>query len=264
MIRSKLNPRKQYLQIALNSTLNEAAAIISQLPISDRIIIEAGTPLIKQYGISAITQLRDWWSARLSGLPLFKSPESNEFPVGLKMIIDAFKDAKNKTKSFPAKNNYNLSPYIVADLKTMDRGQTEVELAAQAGASAAVALGVAPLPTLENFIAACENNGLDSMIDMMNVEFALSVLRKLKKLPQVVIIHRGVDEESFKKPIPYHEITRIKGQFDILLSLAGGDTIREVQAAVFNDANIVVVWKSFYQKTNDTAQLSENFLKEIR
>ena len=47
---SKLNPKKKYLQVALNSTLGEARKIINSLPVSDRIIIEAGTPLIKRYG----------------------------------------------------------------------------------------------------------------------------------------------------------------------------------------------------------------------
>ena len=45
---TKLNPKKHYLQVALNSTLEDAREIISQLPISDRIILEAGTPFIKK------------------------------------------------------------------------------------------------------------------------------------------------------------------------------------------------------------------------
>lgn len=221
----KLDRKKHYLQIALNSTLDEAAKIIAQLPASDRIIIEAGTPLIKAYGTQAISQIKYWWESRLVG---------------------------------------QGSAYVVADLKTMDRGRTEVELAAQAGASAAIALGTAPLATLNAFIEACQEMHLDAMIDMMNVEFALSILRQLKKLPQVVIVHRGVDEETAKAPIPYHEIARIKGQYDVFIALAGGDTIQEVQRAIFNDADIVVVWKSFYQSTNETAKLAEEFLKEIR
>ena len=63
---SKLNPKKRYLQIALNSTLEEAHKIISHLPISDRIIIEAGTPLIKQYGENGIRQIREWYEQRLT------------------------------------------------------------------------------------------------------------------------------------------------------------------------------------------------------
>ena len=47
---SKLSSKKRYLQIALNSTIEEAYKIIPQLPVSDRILIEAGTPFIKRYG----------------------------------------------------------------------------------------------------------------------------------------------------------------------------------------------------------------------
>jgi bifunctional enzyme Fae/Hps len=148
----------------------------------------------------------------------------------------------------------------------MDRGATEVEITKRAGANAAVALGHAPIETLDAFIANCQKAGLDSMIDMMNVDFPLSILRELRELPTVVILHRGVDEEEFnkEKEIPYHEIARIKSECDILIAIAGGDTSQEVQSAAFNDADIVVVWKSFYKSSADAAKLAEEFLKEIR
>ena len=82
-----LDRKKRYLQVALNSTLDEARAIVSQLPKNDRIIIEAGTPLIKRYGTDAIRQL-----------------------------------------------SY-LHPYVVADVKTIDRGATEVSICKNTGAS---------------------------------------------------------------------------------------------------------------------------------
>ena len=104
------------------------------------------------------------------------------------------------------------------------------------------------------------------MIDMMNVDFPLSVIRALKTPPAVVILHRGVDEEKFnrEKQIPLHEIRRVKGNYDILIAIAGGDTTREVQRSVFNDADIVVVWKAVYQSTAETAAIVEGFLKEIK
>jgi 3-keto-L-gulonate-6-phosphate decarboxylase len=49
-----------------------------------------------------------------------------------------------------------------------------------------------------------------------------------------------------------------------MISVAGGDTIREVQRAIFNDADIVVVWKEFYRSTENTANLAREFLKEIK
>ncbi|MDP2630937.1 MAG: orotidine 5'-phosphate decarboxylase / HUMPS family protein, partial [Candidatus Uhrbacteria bacterium] len=197
---SQLDHKKSYLQIALNSTLEEARKIIFSLPKSDRIIIEAGTPLIKQYGVQGIRAIRGWADTRFGTSP--------------------------------------TSPYIVADMKTMDRGETEVLLAKNGGANAVIALGCSSTETLNAFIENCENNGMDAMIDMMDVEFPLSVLRSLKKIPPVVLLHRGVDEERFnkEKQIPLYEIRRIKGNYNIMISIAGGDTLREVQSSVFNDA----------------------------
>jgi len=107
---------------------------------------------------------------------------------------------------------------------------------------------------------------MDSMIDMMNVEYPLAILDQLKERPTVVILHRGVDEERFnrEKQIPLHEIRRIKSRYDIMIAVAGGDTVREAQRAIFNDADIVVIWKSVFQETSDTIKLVEDFLKEIR
>jgi hypothetical protein len=66
----KLNPKKRYLQIALNNTLTEAKRIIEQLPTDERIIVEAGTPLIKRYGEEGIRLIKDWYTRHLTGQSL--------------------------------------------------------------------------------------------------------------------------------------------------------------------------------------------------
>lgn len=221
-----LDRKKKYLQIALNSTPEEGEEIISQLPSSDRIIIEAGTPLIKAYGVDGIYRLKNAWQLQ----------------------VNAF------------------NTYIVADTKCMDRGKTEVQIAKDGGANAATVLGAAPIETINYFISACNDLGLDSMIDTIGMNQPFKILRRLKKLPTVVILHRGADEEAFdkNKPIPYLQINKIRSSFNTMISIAGGDTIREVQRAIFNDANIVVVWKNFYSPVSNTGQLAEEFLKEIK
>ncbi|MDI6882855.1 MAG: hypothetical protein QMC93_00030 [Patescibacteria group bacterium] len=264
---SKLSSRKRYLQIALNSTLEEAYKIIAQVPISDRILIEAGTPLIKRYGEKGIRQIKQWYEQRIWGQTLEPTTSTAGSGSLLSLLLKAA--VKNYSQPKITKKpllNSEIIPYVVADLKMMDRGETEVEIAARAGADAAVALGHSPIESLNAFIQKCEGLGLDAMVDMMNVEFPLSILRQLKKLPRVVILHRGVDEERFnkEKQIPLHEIRRIKSNYDILIAIAGGDTLKEAQRAIFNDADIVVVWKSFLQSSSDTATLAEQFLKEVK
>jgi len=218
---ARLEKRKKYLHIALNNSLGEALSIIQQLPSSDRILIEVGTPMIKQYGTVAIERVKKWVAP---------------------------------------------GTYIVADNKCADLASREVEMMAKAGANASTCLGVAPIETIDSFIEECQKYNIDSMIDMMNVEDSLSVLKKLKKLPNVVILHRGVDETEITKgkQIPLYQIKQIKGNYNIMVAVAGGDTIKEVQSALFNDADIVVVWKNFYQVSGDTALLANDFLKEIK
>lgn len=220
-----LSKKKKYLQIAFNSNLQDAYYIISRLPVSDRIIYEAGTPLIKQYGMSAVTSLRSY-----------------------------------------AQRFGNVNPYIVADMKTMDRAETEVSMVVQSGASAVIGLGQAPVETINSFIDSCKKNGADSMVDMMNVDYPINVLRKLRKPPDVVLLHRGVDEQTFRpdKPIPYIQINKVLSSYNVRISIAGGDTSREVQRAIFNGADIVVVWREFYTANNDTTRLVTEFLKEIK
>ncbi len=259
-----LDKKQHYLQIALNSTLTEAQNIISQLPLDKRIIIEAGTPLIKNYGVRGIRNIRTWWEQRVFG---YNIPEIKDHSLaGILMPLLAEKLSGVQKKKLPENKETVFTPYIVADLKCMDRGAREVEIAKEGGANAVTALGQAPIETLNAFVQKCEAYNLDSMIDMMNVEFPLSVLRQLKKLPQVVILHRGVDEETdnLEKEIPFHEIQRIKSNYDIIIAVAGGDDFQEVQRAIFNDADIVVVWKSFYSGTAETAALAKKFLENIR
>ena len=221
----KLNKNYKYLQIAFNRSLPEVREMIEMLPPSDRIIIEAGTPLIKNYGQKGISALKDWWDSKISG-----------------------------------------EGYIVADLKCMDRGSREVEIAAGAGASAATCLGLAPIETIDEFIENCQNMGIDSMVDMMNIPFPFEILQKLKKPPQVVVLHRGADEneKNKEKQVPYQQIHQIKGAYNILISIAGGESFKETRRAIFNDANIAVVWRSFYETPEKTSELAEEFLKEIR
>jgi len=221
-----LNKKSKYLQIAFNKSLEEVSQMINLLPPSPKIILEAGTPFIKQYGKKGIRFLKEIWSEKVG----------------------------NKA-------------YVVADLKTMDRGEREVKIAASAGANAATCLGLAPIETINEFILNCKKLNIDSMIDMLGVEFPFEILQKLKTLPDVVILHRGVDEyeNNKQKQVPYNQIHRIKGTYNnILISTAGAESAREVLSGFFNDSNIVIVWRSFYENPQNTKEIAEEFLKLIK
>lgn len=160
---------------------------------------------------------------------------------------------------------------VVVDIKTMDGALEEVQEAQEAGAHAVTVLGAAPKETIDLFIKACKDYGLTSMIDMIGVSEPLKVLMKLKVPPDVVILHKGRDEETTRgKEIPYKQVNKIRSKFDVLISAAGGVDLDEARSAIFNGANIVVVnivtpedpWVGI-KTTEEVSTLAEKFLKTI-
>ena len=156
-------------------------------PIPDRVIIEAGTPLIKKYGIDVVRKLKE-----ISG-----------------------------------------GAFIVADLKTLDVGSLEVTIAAEGGADAAVVAGLAPLETIESFIKECRRRGLVSFVDNLGNTGFGPVLKKLESSPDVLVFHRGIDEEDGHQE---RVIEKVSGP---MRAIAGGLTANEITSLPGFDIYIV-------------------------
>jgi bifunctional enzyme Fae/Hps len=161
--------------------------------------------------------------------------------------------------------------HLVADLKTVDGALEEVDMARKAGATAATALGSSPRETLDLFIAHCAELGMASMIDMLGVKDPLRVVMNLRKPPNVVILHRGRDEEGTRgKVIQYRHVNRLLSKFNVLISAAGGVDLKEARSAIFNGASIVVAnlvrppdpWVGI-STDSDVAGMAREFLSTI-
>lgn len=163
------------------------------------------------------------------------------------------------------------SGHVVADLKTVDGAVNEVDMVHSAGATAATVLGNSPIETLDLFIERCARLGMLSMIDMLGVKDPLKVMMQLTSPPDVMVLHKGRDEETSRgKLIQYRHVARVRSKFDVLISAAGGVGIREARSAIFNGANIVVAnlvhpsdpWKGI-STTSDVAAMAQEFLTTI-
>lgn len=161
--------------------------------------------------------------------------------------------------------------HVVADLKTSDGAIGEVDMVRSAGATAATVLGSSPPEALDLFIARCAQLGMVSMIDMLGVCDPLQVLMGLKKPPDVVVLHRGRDEESTRgKVIQYRHVNRVLSKFDVLISAAGGVDLKEARSAIFNGASIVVAnlvrpgdpWVGISTES-DVGEMARQFLSTI-
>jgi bifunctional enzyme Fae/Hps len=160
---------------------------------------------------------------------------------------------------------------ICADIKIVDGAHEEVLMARMAGATSVTALGNASVETLRIFVNSCKELGITSIIDMLGNPNPLKTLWKANVVPDMVYIHRGRDEEnSFGKVIQYKDIAKIKGKWDLEIGAAGGIDKRELQSAIFNNADIVVVnivrpqdeWKGIVFDQNFKTNLDQ-FLKFV-
>lgn len=223
-MKTKLDHKVRYLQIAFNYDLALVHRVIPTLPRNPRILIEAGTPFIKREGMNGVRTMRALWGG-----------------------------------------------HIVADIKTSDGALAEVDMARGSGADAVTVLGNSPTETLDLFVAHCEQSEMISMVDMLGVHDPLRVLLPMKHKPDVVILHKGRDEEGTRgKVIQYRHVSRIRSKYDASISAAGGVGLNEARSAIFNGANIVVVnlvrpgdpWEGI-STNEDIAGIARKFLETI-
>jgi len=145
--------------------------------------------------------------------------------------------------------NINPNAFIVADLKTLDVGQLEVQLAHEDTADAVVVSGLASVETQSGFIAEARKLKIYSFMDMMCVEDPLKVLTGLKHLPDVVILHRGIDQEK-KGETRWGFIGKIKQAFKgkaPLFAVAGCIEPSVTMEALLAGADIIVVGRYITQ-----------------
>jgi bifunctional enzyme Fae/Hps len=209
--------RPPYLQISLDAPdLEKAKKVISQLPGSDRLIIEVGTPLIKRYGTRVISDLRQ-------------------------IAKDSF---------------------MVADLKTLDVGKVEADIAYEDTADAVVAAGLAPPETLDAFVHEAKRLGIYAVIDMLNVEDVLGKLQSLKEFPDIVILHRGIDQES-GRTCGLERIQIIRKAFPnkkFLIAVAGGIVPETAKEALEQGADILIVGR-YVTQSKDIERAVRDFLE---
>ncbi len=153
---------------------------------------------------------------------------------------------------------------VVADLKVTDGAFDEVNFAANAGARAVTAMGSSPIATLNKFIEACQSRRVFSLIDMLGVSDPLKRLMPLTHKPDGVIIHKGRDEESSAQAmIRYRDIGKIRGKYDVLISVAGGLLPSKVRTAYFNGADIAILNIVRNSDPNEGINENSNFRRLI-
>ena len=152
--------------------------------------------------------------------------------------------------------------FFVADLKTLDVGKVEVDLAYEETADAVVAAGLAPAETLNAFIHEAKRLGIYSFVDLLNVEDPLKKLGALKEFPDVVILHRGIDQET-GRTLGLELIPELRKTFRdkrFLIAVAGGIVPTTAKEALESGADIVVVGR-FVTQSRDVEHATRELLE---
>jgi bifunctional enzyme Fae/Hps len=209
--------RPPYLQVALdNPNIEMIKRVIASVPNNDNIILEAGTPLIKRYGVGVIRQLRE-----------------------------ASKDS-----------------FIIADLKTMDVGKVEVDMAFDETADAVYCAGAASAATINDFVYETRRLGIYSFVDLMEVADPVAKLKSLERPPDGVILHRAIDVEQRGGEPRWGYIGEIREAFKdrrLLIAVAGGIRPNTAQIALEAGADILIVGR-YITQSRDVERAVREFL----
>ncbi len=133
---------------------------------------------------------------------------------------------------------------ILADLKTMDTGWLETEIAAQAGADIVAILGVADDGTIKDAVGAARKYGVKIMIDMINHPDPIGRAKEVEKLGvDIVAAHVGISKQMREREINQRveEIKKLVKAVNIPVSVAGGIRLEAIPALVRAGVKIIVV-----------------------
>ena len=171
----------------------------------------------------------DWLEA---GTPLIKSEG-----------IDIVRQLRTQ---FPGKT-------IIADMKTMDTGALETEMAAKAGADVICLLAASDDSTILDAVKSARKYGVKIMVDLIGISDTVGRAKELEKLGvDYLCIHVGIDEQMHGKN-PHRVLSSLVKQTNIPIAVAGGLNSETVADMIRIGACIIIVGGAITKAKNVTA-----------
>ncbi len=181
----------------------------------------------------------DWIEA---GTPLIKSE-------GLNII-------RKLSREFPKKT-------IIADLKTMDTGSLETEIASKAGADVICVMAAAADSTIEEAIAAAQKYGTKIMVDLLGVSDPVKRAEELSSIGlDYLCVHVGIDQQMTGEK-PENIVTELVQKIDVPIAVAGGINSESVVDVLNAGASIIIVGGAI-TKAEDVTQATVQIKKAMK
>lgn len=170
----------------------------------------------------------DWIEA---GTPLIKSEGMN----AVRTLKDNFSDRT-----------------ILADMKTIDTGALEVEMAAKSGADIIILLGSSDDSTISDARRAADKYGARLMTDLISLPKPVKRAKELERLGvDIINIHVGIDMQMTGVS-PIELIREMRDNIKIPLAVAGGLDADSAAEAVSSGADIVIVGGNIVRSSDVT------------
>ena len=130
---------------------------------------------------------------------------------------------------------------IVADLKILDVGGFETEIAGRAGANVVTVMGVSDDPTIEEAVRAGRKYGVEIMVDLLGVTDKQARAREVEKMGvDYLCLHVSIDKQMLGAS-PCEEIRQIAEVVSIPIAAAGGLNSENAHLAARAGASIIIV-----------------------
>jgi len=140
---------------------------------------------------------------------------------------------------------------ILADMKTIDTGAMEIEMAAKAGADIVILLGSADDSTVQDAIRAARKYGVKLMADLISADDPAKRAAQLIDMGiDYINIHAGIDQQM----TGYDPVKLLKKfKVNVPVAVAGGLDAQSAARAVLSGARIVIVGGTIVRSSNVTA-----------
>jgi len=188
---------------------------------------------------SAVDGGVDWVEA---GTPLIKS--------------EGMESIRKLREEFPGNKIY-------ADMKTMDVGNVEVEMAAKAGADIIGILGAADDETIKESVKAARNYDAQILVDLIQVE---DIVKRAKEVCEMGVdyigVHVGVDAQM-RGVDPLELVKDVSSVSTVPIAAAGGITSENASTLVKSGAEIIIVGGAII-KSKDISASAKKIKKAIR
>lgn len=146
---------------------------------------------------------------------------------------------------------------VFADLKTMDAGELEADLAFEAGADLVSVLGVAGDSTIVGAVTAAKRHGKGVVVDLIGVADKPARAQQAIALgAEFVEVHAGLDEQA-EPGFTFDDLLRDGAASGVPFSIAGGVKAATIASVQSSGALVAVAGSAIYSAPDVAAAAAE-------